>query len=283
MLVLFGLMFNAARTGGDHALWIIPFMLICVMIYIFSPQLDWWWYQKHPPKLDPKLRALLETHFTFYKNLSETDKEKFRIRVALYMEANEILSKGPREMGEAPVDLQGFVAAHIVQLTFGREDYRMDMFERMILYPGNFPSPQFPEHFHASEIFQEDGVMLFSARQLMNSVLKPMDYYSIGLHEYAKVFQLVYPDYAYPKGEDLKWEVLEKISGFSRKKAEEQYGLPLTDTLTVAIVFFHSFPENFKAGLPEVYQTFVDLFHLDPITIKASHSQPTELLEKEAN
>ncbi len=276
MLILFGLLFNAARTGGDHVVWIMVFVMICVLIYIFSPQLDWWWYQKYPPKLDPMFKALLEKHFTFYKNLSEENKEKFRIRVAMYMEGNEILSKGPEDMGESPDDLQGFVAAQIVHLTFGREDYKMDMFERIILYPGSFPSPQFPKRFHASEIFQEDGVMLLSARQLVNSVLKPEEHYNIGLHEYGKVFQLVYPDYNYPTNEQLLWSDLEKISGFSQKKAEDQYGLPLTDTLNVGITFFFIFPEKFKAILPEIYARFVEIFEADPILLKAENNAATE-------
>lgn len=187
-------LFLAWEQDYQYAIYIVPSVVCLAVIYALSPQIDWWWYQKHPPELDPRLRKLLSDHLPFYQQLPAEGKQRFRQRVALFMIANEFIPKG---MDSVPEDVKGFLAASAVQLTFGMENFLFDRFERIVVYPGPFPSPQYPR-WHASELFEEDGVLLFSADHLMHAVRSPQKYFHLGMYEYGRALSLCYPDLQLP-------------------------------------------------------------------------------------
>jgi len=245
----------------DYALYMVPFLIYLIGIYFYQPAVDWWWYQKYPPDIEVPLRKLFEQRLPYYQRLSDKNKQKFRTRVALYIEANDFR---PQVIKEIPEDVKGIVAANIVQLTFGQEDYLLNMFERIVIYPGIFPTPQHIERFHASETYAEDGVLLFAMDHLMPGTLHANQYFNIGLYEYAKVFRLSRPELAYPELSEDLWTDFEEISLFPRKKVEEFVGLENLDIWAVSVVFFFSFPEKFKSQLGELYQAHSNLFNQHP-------------------
>ena len=179
----------------------------------------------------------------------------------MYMMANEFIAKG---FEEVPEDVRCIIAANIVQLTFGREDYRLSKFERIVVYPGPFPSPQIPKYRHASELHEEDGVLLFSAEQLMGHTFRAGQSFNIALYEYAKAFRISYPKAPYPKLEVASWAQLEAISGLKKAFIEAYVGLPEVDLEAVAMTLFLSYPNKFKAILPEVYLALCQVLNLDP-------------------
>jgi len=245
----------------DYALYMVPFIIYLIGVYFYQPAIDWWWYQKYPPDIEAPLRKLFEHRLPYYQRLSDKNKQKFRTRVALYIEANDFR---PQVIEEIPEDVKGIVAANIVQLTFGQKDYLLNMFERIVVYPGVFPTPQHLDRFHASEIFAEDGVLLFAMDHLMPGTLHADQYFNLGLYEYAKVFRLSRPEVAYPELSEDLWIDFEKISRFPRKKVEEFVGLENLDVWAVSVVFFFSFPEVFKTELPDLYQAHSNLFNQHP-------------------
>ncbi len=253
-----------------------PFFALAI-IYILQPQIDWYYYKRNPPEMDEQIKRLLIKYSTFYEGLSLENKKRFRDRVCLYSMANEFIPKGIEEI---PSDLKAIVAASVVQLTFGREDFLLNKFERVILYLQAFPSPQFPETFHASEIFEEDGVMLFSVEHLNLGFKNPKQYFNVGLHEYAKVFLQSYPLLDYPDLAATHWEELEKISGFSKATIEKFMGLETDELLAVSINYFHSFPQAFKTQLPALFAQYSSIFNLDPTQRKNPILTPTPSLPK---
>lgn len=267
VLCVFVCLYLIYEVDQSYSWYLIPFVVILTVIYMLSPQIDWWWYQRHPPSIDDRLKALFEQHFPYYQQLSDLEKSRFEERVALYMEANAFIAKGLEDDGEPPADIVGFIAAKVVQLTFGKEDYLLPKFERIVVYPNYFPSPQFPEHIHASEIFEEDGVLIVGAKPLMASIVNRDKFFDIALYEYAKIFMLSYPDKAYPNFDDETWNQLEEIGGVSQQKISEFIGLPDIDPLAVSIVMFFNFPEKFKSILPNIYERYKDIFNQDPIRI----------------
>jgi Mlc titration factor MtfA (ptsG expression regulator) len=234
-----------------YSLFIIFTSVILVLLYIFSPQIDWWWYLRYPPKLDESFRQLLRQQYPFYMQLSPENKLKFRQRVGLFRLAKDFMSQG---MEEVPEDLKVFTSISGVHLTFGWEDFLLPKFEKIIIYPHPFPSPQYPEQFHASEVFEEDGVVLFSAQHLVKGVLEPRQHFPVGLYELAKVMILSYPEKNWPKLSENAWERLEQISGVSREALVQYINLEDIKPLPVSMVYFLSFPEDFLRAWPELYQ-----------------------------
>ncbi len=254
-------LYLAWDVGSSYAIYMVPCVIGIAVVYMLSPQIDWWWYQHRPPELNAMLRHLINTQFPFYQKLSVEEKTRFRNRTVWYMEANEFMAQG---MEEVPLDVKGVIAATVVQLTFGQEDYRLSKFEHIIVYPHPFPSPQYPEQWHASEIFEEDGVIMFSAEQLMPAFLQPQRFFSVGLYEYARVFRRCYPGVVFPVFDENSWASLEQVSGFQKSHVEKWIGLTDLDVTAVAVVYFFVFPEKFKSVLPEAYEKLAAIFQQRP-------------------
>jgi hypothetical protein len=146
-------------------------------------------------------------------------------------------------------------------MTYGRKEYLFPKFEHIVIYPSPFPSPQY-ESWHSSEIYEEDGVILFSAEHLMKSFLQPSGFFNTGLYEYAKVFMKSYPNEAYPTlGEDI-WEQLAQISGFNKTYLTAFIGLAEKDidVRAISMACYFIFPERFQAALPAVAEAYRAIF-----------------------
>ena len=241
----------------NYSWWIIPPVIIGAAVYVFSPQINWWWYQRTPPPMDPMVKTLLGKYLPFYANLSPDDKKKFDHRLGLYLMTVEWR---PQVTDDVPPDIQGLIAACPVWLTFNREDFTFEKFENIVTYPHGFPSPQYPKQFHSSEIFEEDGVIMFSIEHFMPGFLEPKKYYHIGLHEYAKVFMRTYPNENYPSIENDFWQKLPQINSLTKEKLEAFIGLNDLEPLPVAIVHYFVFPEKFEQVYPAAAKALMDIF-----------------------
>ena len=250
----------AWTVDTSYAVYFIPFLIICALIYILAPQINWWWHSKHPLDLSPELKSFLERSSTFYQGLTAEDQRLFRARVAMF---NMGVDWEPLAFPEdaLPPDVQVAISAQAVMLTFRRETFLFDEFEKVILFPRPFPTPEHP-YDHASEMHETDGCLLFSAEQVMLAFVKPNQWYNVALHEYAKAFVKKYPAEAWPvlSAENV-WENLETVSGMPRAHVESVIGLAGVDALPVAIHHFFMFPATFHIHFPEENQSFLKIFY----------------------
>lgn len=263
--VLLSLLFLylAWEVDSEYSIWIAPCVVLSAVIYIFSPQINWWWYNRRPPRLEPGLISLLERFCGFYRRLSPGEKERFRGRVALFRMGTDWEPMAFEEEA-VPADVQLVLAAQAVMLAFGRPALLFDKFEKVIVYPRPFSTPEYPFD-HASELFEPDGCVLFSAEQLMRAFAEPSNWYNVGLHEYAKVYALTYPGEPYPnfEAEDV-WEKLQTVSQMPRGHVESVVGIAGVDALPVAIHHYFVFPERFREVFPEEAKVFDGIFGSRP-------------------
>jgi hypothetical protein len=260
VIITFIILYLTWEYDTDWAPYMIPCVLVMAMLFVFSPQIDFWWASRNTPELKPKLRMILTKQHPFYRGLSESEQKRFRDRVVLYMMANEFM---PQKMESVPPDLQAIVAANIVQLTFGQKDFLLSAFENVIIYPRPFPSPQYPTNFHTSEIFVEDKVLLFAIEQLVPGTFNPKKHYNIGLHEYIRAYLHMYPNNGFPKLQESDWEKLEQISSWSKEHIFKHINRPDIDILPVSICHFFVFGEQFKMVMPEVYEVYRKVFNME--------------------
>ena len=246
------------QYGESYSYFLIFLVIALAVIYALGPQIDWWWYKRNPPEIDRPMRNLLIKYLPFYNELSVTDKQKFRNRMALYIEAVDFIPKGGEKI---PPDVQGVIAANITRMTFDQEDFLLSKFERIVIYRRPFPSPQFPKKFHASEIFEKDGVLLFSAEQVMWTFLQPEQYYNLVLHEYIKVYQLSYPNKIYPISSEVSWELLTKISGFNQEHVVNLIGLPDIDPVLVSGTIYFTHPKKYVKFAADLYKKWHTIFN----------------------
>jgi len=244
------------EVDSDYSWYIAPNLVIVAGLYVMSPQIDWWWYQRRPPKLPAGLVKMFLTLSSFFKQLSPEDKTKFCNRVALYMEANDFMAKGSEEV---PPDVRAVIAASVVQLTFNQEDYLLNKYEHLIVYPHPFPSPQY-QAWHSSEIYDDDGVIMFSAEQLMAGFAQPHQYFNIGLYEYARAFMRCHPEVGIPELGSDAWPLLQQVSHFTKDAVEKWIGLEDIDVQAVMVSHYFVFPVRFKAVAPMVFQQLKRVF-----------------------
>lgn len=260
LLVL--LFYLAYQYGGSWPLAIIPVAILLALLYVFSPQINWWWWQRHPPDLTKGLQEFFHRRHHYYQRLGAGQQKEFRRRVFLFIQSQDFMAQG---MDEVLLDIKAMVASGPVQLTFGFSDFLLPPFEHVVVYPHRFPSPQYEEIFHSSEIYPPDGVVMFCTETLVRGVVQPRQYLDQSLYEYARAFRHVYPDLPYPAPERLPWELLEKISGFSRAAVERWIGLPDPDPWGLCATYFFCMPENFQRLAPDVYNDLRHLFRQDPL------------------
>lgn len=248
----------AWTTDESWAVYFVPCLVVAALIFILSPQINWWWYSKNPPELSEPLQVFLG-RMPFYRSLSATEQRRFRGRIALF---NMGVDWEPLAFPEdnLPPDVQVAIATPAVMLTFYREKFLFDQFEKVLVFPRPFPTPEHPYN-HTSEMHQADGCLLFSAEQVMLAAAQPGQRYNVAMHEYAKVFMLQYPQEPWPiLDPETSWSKLEQVSGMSRAYVESVIGLAGVDALPVAVHHYFYFPERFAAVFPEVYTTFRGIF-----------------------
>ena len=243
------------EVDTDYALWIPPFVVLSAVIYIFSPQINWWWYKRRPPQLEPGLADLLHRYCGFYRRLPAAKKLEFQHRVVLFRMGTD-WEPMAFEGETVPADVRMVISAQAVITLFRKPDYLYQKFEKVIVYPIPFSTPEYPFD-HASELFEPDGCLLFSAEQLMLAFTQPTVWYNVALHEYAKVYMLTYPGEAFPvlDGADV-WEKLQAVSDMPRGHVESVVGMAGVDVLPVAVHHYFTFPERFRQEFPEAAAAF---------------------------
>ena len=262
--------FAIFKDAGHLAIWATPGMIVLAGAYVMSPQINWWWFKRNPPPLSTTATKLLETHFLYYKKLSPDMKTRFRERVALFILGNEFIRPVRSDDSDAqslrntvPEDLKAAVAALASQVFFGKTDVPTSKYEHFILYPHPFPTPQYP-FLHTSEMYEEDGVILFYADPLMIGLNNPQAFFSIGLYEFSKIFKETTPSVSLPILTEKDWSVLEKISGMNQETIEKVIGFSELDDFGVLAHHFFTFPDLFKTHSPDLFQLLSNMFHQDP-------------------
>jgi Mlc titration factor MtfA (ptsG expression regulator) len=262
--------FAVAKDDGYWAIWAAPAVVVLAGLYVLSPQINWWWYRRNPPPLSKTAAKVLDEHFFYYKKLSPELKTRFRERVALFILGNEFIRPVRQDDSEAqqlrntvPEELKAAVAALATQVSFGQKEVVVGKFEHFILYPHPFPTPQY-KNLHTSEIFEEDGVVLFAADPLMTGLNNPQTFFSIGLYEMANIFKKTTSSVSQPVLTENDWSLLEKISGMTKTTISGVVGLYDLDNFGIVVHHFFTFSEQFKANLPDLFQLLSNIFHQDP-------------------
>ena len=276
-LAIIVLLYLSWEVHEGYAPYIIPFVLISAILYIFSPQINWWYYSKYPPEIDAPLRRILLDPQVFYQNLVPAEQKRFRNRMAMFIMGNEFM---PQSMEDVPEDIKGIIAMNAARLCFGLPKLLLPKFEKFVICPSWFPSPQHPDRFHTSEIFEEDEVILYSAEHLMHSTLQAKQGFNIALYELAKAFVVSYPEFSYRAFGKEMWKEIETIGGKNQEFIEKYINLENLDLHAILAVLFFEHSLAFKNTLPTDYEYFVNLFQQDPLNATNPAIQAAEIIKK---
>ena len=239
-------------------------ILPIILLGIFKGQIDWWHYKRYPQVLHPKMQSFIVRFMPYYIALAGENRTRFEQRMSLLMFSKTYEKKG---MDVVPEDLKGWIAANIIKLTYGLNDYLFPNFEIIVLYPRKFPSINIKK-FHVSEVFEDRsfGGVMFSAEHLMDS-LKNQNQYNLIIHEYANALWKLnnwsekdFLQHVTPQN----LQILAKIRGFSLSQVQKYLGKPTLNFFAVVVEHFFYNPSDFKQYMPELYSEISTKLNQDP-------------------
>jgi len=248
LLVVIGFSIQDYDFRDAYSFLIFPLILVIAICFAFAPQINYWWYQKYPLKIDEPIRNWLLKYHPFYQSLSTEDRSKFENRLSLFLPAKEFGIMGS-EKKNMPDDLKAFIASNAIHMTFGLEDYRFDDYENIIAYPHPFPTP-FYKHLHTVEVEETDGVILLSNEQLLQSMMRPDRFYNIGLHAFGEAFVLSNPNKNWPQFAKEEMQSLCNLVGMPLANIYKITGFDEIEFLYIAIHHFFQFAPVFKNKFP---------------------------------
>lgn len=228
----------AYLNDGAGAIWIAPNFIILAVIYSLHPQIDWYWYEKHPPEMDERLLAHVQRLSPFYQQLNQADQKKFRNRVQLYLQANEFLLRGIEDNITPPDDLKALFAIPVVEITFNEVvNWRLKKFERLVLYPTSFPSPNNHE-LHACEIETEDGVIIVALDLAQIWVDHPAQRFPIMHYAVAQAFLWTFIEKRNQLKQEIEHSTIEQMTGFKEEEIQQIIGSQEIDTAALSLAYY---------------------------------------------
>jgi len=218
-----------SQYDEDWAVYSIPCVLALAVLLSLKPQFEWWYYKRNPRDIPPGLRRVFEERLpAFYQNKSQADKLTYRKRVFLTHMGLAFRGQG-FEDDEIPADLTTLVASQAARVMEHTDLYVLDPFATVVLYKHPFPSPAQPKHWHSSELFEEDGVLLFNLKNAIPGILLPQKHFNIVLYEWYRAANRVLQTNA-PNVPEGDWQtMLAELANHPPAWVFDAIGLPEVD------------------------------------------------------
>ncbi|MEL1242166.1 zinc-dependent peptidase [Flavobacterium flavipallidum] len=219
-------------------------------------------------KLSIEQSNLLEYNFSFYRNLTNRKKSYFNHRVASFVTKYQFIGKGGFEVTE---EVKLLLAATYVMLTFGMRHYRINNFDKIIIYCESYYSV-ITKQYHKGEFNPALKALVFSWNDFHEGIKCENDNLNLGLHEFSHALY-----FHGLKGRDQSSVVFadgyDKIVNFL-KQPDVLKGLVESNYFRIyaytnqaefmAVVLEHFFetPSRFKQEHPELFSIVAEMINI---------------------
>lgn len=214
------------------------------------------------------IERILEMNFSYFKMLSGDLKTEFRERVMNFMVSKDFR---PCAMKTVSLEQKVMISASAVQLTFGLDDYLLQQFNDILVYPESYYS-RLKREYHKGEV-NLGGLIVISYDNFLLGYNDEKDGVNLGLHEMAhalKFNQLLDEESDnYFKAHYQQWlsdaeNELSRLQHGGTSILREYSQTNINEFLAVCAENFFERPEQFKEELPELYDKMVMLLNQDP-------------------
>ena len=206
--------------------------------------------------------------FTYYRALNETDRKKFMLRLSEFMHSKDFTGGEGLEVTE---EMKVLISASATQLMFGLNNYTLDYFSTIRIYPGIFFSKLMNVHMKGGA--SQGGVLFLSWKDFKLGYKYEHDMINLGLHELAHALKI-----EAERGEGFGMNFFASFQEF-----EERYeamlvavrngeipflrkygGTNSQEFWAVCIEHFFEAPQEFSEKLPGLYNDISGLLRQDP-------------------
>lgn len=239
-------------THDLTASWAIIPLVALVLIYLFQPQIDYWWLSRNPIEIDKEVRDMIHKTNPFYRALSGPEKEEFHKRLLLYERGREFIAKGMEKDTNVPYDIRYMISQIPVSLSFWSKSFLIENYDRLVVYKHAFPSP-LKKFLHTYEINEEDGVIIFSLEHAEASFFQPKQFFNVAWQAYTEAYLDANPDLVLlPEG--FGWNDYERVTGFSKEFLEKTAGFSEISLAAATLVAYFIYPDELKSKENGLYQ-----------------------------
>jgi Mlc titration factor MtfA (ptsG expression regulator) len=227
----------------------------------------------------PEWRAVLERRVRFYRALGDSQKERFRQMVAVFLD--EIRVTGVRT--DVDDTMRVLVAAGAIIPVFGFEDWDYHRLGEVLVYPGAFDRGYQTEHAVEANILgltglgHLRGVVILSKPSLLAGFADLPDPENVGIHEFAHLIEQEEVEGGLPP--EVPPEVVRQWIGYvarelahpsNRRAGISDYAYTNEhEFFAVLSEYFFGSPETLKAKDPALYELLRKLFHQDPAALSS--------------
>lgn len=255
--VILYLMFFEDRS--DWYSYLIPIAVILASFYTFSPKIDYWWHQKHPPKVPDKLKKIIYNASNHFQSLDESEKQRFLDRLAIFMHHKDFYLMR-KEKEALPEDIKALIAISAVTLSLQEEDWFFKKYDYFIAYQHPFPTPN-KQQLHSVEVNHEDGVMLFNLDLLFQSMVLRNKAFNIALYAFAEALLLARPLSEISQSEELDPKNLPTEGEYSYESIVHQIGYPEVYFKAVLVALYFDVPDLVQKHYPEFFTLCENYFN----------------------
>lgn len=233
VIILLGGLVAYQVYWNDQESWrwgILPVVMLLILNYVFSSEIDEWWELRQPTVLDPREHRFLKHHSIFYRALLPVQQKEFGEDCLRFHRRRDYIFRG---IPSFPEDLKALFGAQALKLQYilGLDTELLAKFEKVVLYSHPFISPSI-DYVHTSETHEEDGVWLFSTEQLILGLTRSRRFFNIALYEMARV-QLQRDAQLAEELDNWSDEQLEEwrsqLTGFSMEKIQKWINIEAID------------------------------------------------------
>jgi Mlc titration factor MtfA (ptsG expression regulator) len=211
-------------------------------------------------RLSPEQRSILKNEFSFYKKLTLKEQKYFEHRVTKFIESHEFVGKNDLIVTER---MKVIIASTASMLTFGFNNYRISVLNKILLYPEPFYS-KLNKAMHKGEFNPAFNAIVFSWIDVELGYSIDNDNFNLAIHEFvhaihfdslrqrdtrSAIFINSFSDIAH---------FLENNENYRKRLIESKYFRDYAYTnqyefLSVLIESFLETPNEFKEHFPEIY------------------------------
>lgn len=212
-------------------------------------------------QVDNKAQFILRQKFRFYQQLTPKQRRYFEHRVAVFLKEKDFVGKGLTVTEEMKI----LIAATAVKMMFGFRDYKLQIIQRVLIYPEKFYSHT-NEAYHIGEFNPKLQLLVFSWKDFEEGYRIEDDNLNLAVHE---MVHAIHFNYLKRKGKSSSAsiflnsynELISLLNDSPKIKAKmvesnyfRAYGFTNQyEFLAVLIENFIETPTKFKTEFPQVY------------------------------
>ena len=224
----------------------------------------------------PEKKWMLKNFYSkrlhFFNKLSEKDRERFVLRAYKLAKSIKIIG---REDFIVTYDVRLFIVAAQVQLTFGFNQFFLNKFHTILVYPDAYRN-KVTGKLHYGEV-NPRGIIVISWDKFIKGYTIIDDKINLGLHEMAHaLMHTIIHSYDHEDGLDkylrdivrLSKIEMEKINSNDHHLFRHYAGINIYEFFAVSVEHFFESPNELNKELPALYQYLTKLLKQDPANNK---------------